>query len=366
MHITLIEPFFAGSHQQWAEGLQKNSSHEIKILSLPGRHWKWRMFGGAVSLAKEFKAKIKKTDLILASDMLDLSTFLGLVRKETEGVATALYFHENQLTYPWSPTDQDTENGRKNEYAFMNYTSALAADKIYFNSQYHLQSFLGELPSFLNQFPDHKENQNIEFIRQKSEVLYLGMDLSKYDLIISKKKKKDIPILLWNHRWEYDKNPEDFFSILFELKEEGFLFELIILGEKYKRYPKIFDEAKIKLGKEIIHFGFAKTFEEYAQWLKIADILLVTSHQDFFGGSIIEAMYCNVIPLLPNRLSYPEHIPNSLQELLIYYSKNDLKNKLIQLLNQEAIINKIELKNHIQKYNWKNIIDQYDQSFKSV
>ena len=38
----------------------------------------------------------------------------------------------------------------------------------------------------------------------------------------------------------------------------------------------------------------------------MSDILPITSNQDFFGGSIIEAMYCETTPLLPKRLTYPE------------------------------------------------------------
>ncbi len=56
MKILILEPFFSGSHRQWAEGYQRHSRHEVEILSLKGRHWKWRMFGGAVSLANDFMA----------------------------------------------------------------------------------------------------------------------------------------------------------------------------------------------------------------------------------------------------------------------------------------------------------------------
>ncbi len=360
MHITLIEPFFTGSHQKWAESFQKNSRHEVQILSLKGRHWKWRMFGGAVSLARMFKAEVNQTDLILVSDMLDLATFLGLLRKESQGISTAIYFHENQLTYPWSPSDEDVKKGRHNEYAFMNYTSALAADKLFFNSQYHLDSFINALPDFLKQFPDYHEFQNIELIKNKSQVLYLGMDLKIFDKYEAFDIEKEEAIILWNHRWEYDKNPESFFKILFELKNEGFKFKLVVLGEQYSRSPKIFNEAKIKLKDEILHFGFAASFGEYARWLKTSDIMPVTSNQDFFGGSVVEGIYCGAISLLPNRLAYPEHLSQENKTEFIYNSEKELKEKLIQLINNYNSVDKKELKGFIKKYDWGNCIDNYD------
>ena len=67
MKILLIEPYYTGSHKKWAKGLKKHSSHHIKILSMKGQFWKWRMHGGAVTLAKMFNNMDWKPDLILAS-----------------------------------------------------------------------------------------------------------------------------------------------------------------------------------------------------------------------------------------------------------------------------------------------------------
>ena len=91
MKILIIEPYFTGSHKQWAEGYKRHSSHEIKILSLKGQFWKWRMHGGAITLAKMFDAMDWLPDLILATDMLDLNTFLSLTRDKSNGIPTALY-----------------------------------------------------------------------------------------------------------------------------------------------------------------------------------------------------------------------------------------------------------------------------------
>ena len=109
MKILLVEPYYTGSHKQWAEGYQKYSRHQINILSMKGQFWKWRMHGGAVTIARRFKDMKWQPDLILATDMLDLSTFLALSRKKSYGISTAIYFHENQLAYPWSPKDRDIQ-----------------------------------------------------------------------------------------------------------------------------------------------------------------------------------------------------------------------------------------------------------------
>ena len=136
MKILLLEPYFTGSHKSWAEGYQSNSAHEIQIISLPGQFWKWRMHGGAITIAKEFLQLDFDPDLIIATDMLDLTSFLSLTRERTSHIPTVLYFHENQITYPWSLTDRDVQEKRDVHYGFINLSSALAADHVLFNSKY--------------------------------------------------------------------------------------------------------------------------------------------------------------------------------------------------------------------------------------
>lgn len=366
MKILLIEPFFGGSHQQWAEGFQAHSSHDVHILSLPARHWKWRMYGGAVELAHQALQLDFKPDLLLATDMLDFTTFLALTQKQFAGIPTAIYFHENQITYPWSPTDQDVALQRNNQYGFINYTSALVADKVFFNSPYHLQSFCGALPSFLGQFPDNKSLQTIEIIREKSSVLPLGMDLRKLNILVQQ-KTSDVPTLLWNHRWEYDKNPDLFFESLLQLKAENIDFQLVILGENYKNAPPIFQKANEQLAQNIIHIGYAKSVEAYAKWLWRSDILPVTSHQDFFGGSVVEALYCNCCPILPKRLAYPMHISIDKHHEFFYDTDADfyeaLKTTILAFPNKNE---NYTCRDFVARYDWLTLAPHYDTLFSEV
>ena len=59
LKILLIEPYYTGSHKKWANDYRRLSNHNVKILSLKGQFWKWRM----VYLIKDNNEK----DLILIS-----------------------------------------------------------------------------------------------------------------------------------------------------------------------------------------------------------------------------------------------------------------------------------------------------------
>ena len=132
MNITLVEPFYTGSHRQWAINLQKYSRHNISILSLPGRFWKWRMHGAAVTLASRMNNLLEIPDLLVVTDMLDVAVFKALLDQRFSAIPILLYFHENQITYPWSLDDPDPGLQRDRHYGFINYTSCLAADRIAF------------------------------------------------------------------------------------------------------------------------------------------------------------------------------------------------------------------------------------------
>lgn len=362
MKILLLEPYLTGSHAAWANGYAQHSQHQVDILSLPGRFWKWRMHGGAVTLAREFLASSLRPDLILATDMLDLTTFLALTRERTAHIPTAIYFHENQLTYPWSPTDRDIARQRDKHYGFINYTSALAADAVLFNSPYHLESFMGALPDLLKHFPDYNELETVEQIREKSQVLALGLDLQRFDEF-GPNRANEKPLLLWAHRWEYDKSPEAFFKALTILSERGLDFELVVLGENFSRRPDVFLEAEKTLARHIVQFGYVDTFAAYAQWVWKADIMPVTSNQDFFGASVVEAAYCDCFPLLPKRLAYPYIVPSEYHAQCFYDDFDDLLVRLAEAIANIEQTRRFSLRAVMAQYDWQAQRKAYDRLF---
>ena len=364
MKILLIEPYHTGSHKKWAEGLKKHSSHHIRILSMKGQFWKWRMHGGAVTLANMFNNMDWKPDLIISTDMLDLTTFLALTRAKSNGVLTAMYFHENQISYPWSPRDRDVLNKRDNHYGFINFASALSADKVFFNSSFHMKTFLNNLKPFLKTFPDNNEISTIEEIKNKSDVLYIGLDFSNFK--VRSDQKTDTPTILWNHRWEYDKNPELFFNVLKKLKDKRIDFNLIVIGESFGNSPKIFEKAKIEFKEHIIKWGYQKSIEDYIDSLFMSDIIPVTSNHDFFGVSVMEAVFCNVWPILPDRLSYKELFKDKGYMENIYNDDNLLVEKIEAAIKNIHQIRNQSLKKVAKKYDWERLARVYDTEFEKI
>ena len=271
MNLYLIEPYFTGSHQSWAEGYARSSQHRVELLTLPGYFWKWRMHGAAVTLAPQLRAAFSGAhppDLLLATDMLDVTTLLALCRDVAQRVPVGFYFHENQLTYPPPPGSK-----RDLHYGWINYVSALASERVFFNSRYHLDAWYDELPRLLKHFPDYNELEQVAVLRAKSEVLYPGVALGRLGAAVpdadlpERGRAGAAPLILWNHRWEFDKQPQQFFALLRRLDELGLPFRLAIAGESFRQQPTEFLEAREHFRERLVHFGHA-TPEQYRALLQ--------------------------------------------------------------------------------------------------
>jgi glycosyltransferase involved in cell wall biosynthesis len=370
MRIWLVEPYCTGSHEAWAEGYRAHSRHDVRLLTLPGRWWKWRMQGGAITLARQAARVLEGgpadagtacPDLILASDMLNLPLFLSLVGPPLCNVPVAVYFHENQLTYPLQPGEK-----RDLHYGFINTVSALRADAALFNSRYHLEEFFEELPRLLKHFPDYNELWLVDALRARSEVLPLGLDLSRLAGYRPTSTNRGQPLILWNHRWEYDKDPDTFFRAVYQLADGGLDFGLILLGESFRNWPEEFLEARQRLADRIVHFGYAADTAAYARLLWQADIVVSTALHEFFGAAVVEACYCGCFPILPHRLAYPELIPDQYHDICLYDGFDDLVTRLWRAVVDCDQTRAFSLSQVMERFDWREMAVRYDDLLESV
>lgn len=308
--ILALNPWHGGSHRAFLDGWIDHSRHEFTVLPLPAYKWKWRMRHSAVTFSEQLresmadeKSATLQWDVLFCTDMLGLAEFRGLCPDPVSQLPTIAYFHENQLTYP---TQQDEE--RDFHFAYSNMTSALAADVVWFNSNYHRDEFLTALRTLLRRMPDFGHEESVDQILAKSEIQHPGIEASAPESIAERKERPaDRPLrIVWASRWEHDKNPELFFAALDELSGLNVPFEISVLGESFRNSPACFEEAKAKLSSQIRHWGFAESRAEYLQILSESDVVVSTARHEFFGISVLEAVAAGCRPLIPNALAYPE------------------------------------------------------------
>ena len=360
LKFLFLEPFFGGSHREFAQGLVAHSRHSIDLLTLPARFWKWRMRGAALYFIKKVTA-LKSYHGLITTDLMSLSDFKALARGACP--PTLMYFHENQLTYPLAPGEHTDY-----QYGFTDITSALAADRILFNSDTHSDAFFEGLPGFLNLMPEYRPHWVVDDIRAKAGVLYPGCRFAAGTVSLQDPPLQSPPLIIWNHRWEFDKNPEAFFDALDAVLENGVEFRLALLGENFQAVPKAFNRARSRYGRRIMQYGYVESRQEYIKWLQRGAIVISTSAQENFGISVVEAVRCGCLPLLPARLAYPEIIPQEFHNRVLYGNQKDLVQKLSQLIKDYAQFQDLRhrLSDAMQQFAWANLIDRYDEELEKL
>jgi len=363
LRILALEPYYGGSHRAFLDGWAGASRHHFRLLTMPARKWKWRMRGSAMWCAQRLAGSdpAGEFDLILTSDMMPVADLRALLPRALADLPVVCYFHENQLTYPLSPDDR-----RDYQYAFTNMASCLAADEVWFNSAYHRAGYLAAIDKLLNEMPDCVPPGIAATIAAKSRVMHPGVGLSGLERppVLAPGQP---PVILWNHRWEYDKGPEAFFQALFSLSEAGVPFRLLVAGERFRTRPAIFDEARRRLADRIDHFGYYQTRQAYLEALQSADLVVSTAIHEFFGLAVIEAMAAGCFPILPERLSYPELIPAELRSLVFYQHDSQLGAKLAAFLRAPPAQEPWRaLVDHAGRFAWERRAAEFDDGLERV
>ena len=356
LKFLFLESFYGGSHRDFADGLVTHTKHQVELVTLPARFWKWRMRGAALHFFKKIDS-FAHYDGLMVTDLMSLADLKAMTGTHCPPVL--VYFHENQLSYPLAPGER-----MDYQFGFTDITTALTADRLLFNSHYHLTSFLSKLPAFIGMMPEFKPSWVTADIRCKAKVLHPGCRYTgTSDLSQANAKKTSPPLIIWNHRWEFDKNPDAFFNALDVVDRLGLKFRLALLGENFQALPKAFIAAKNRFQSQIVTYGYEDSKASYYDWLKQGAVVVSTAQQENFGISVVEAIRFGCLPLLPNRLSYPEILPLKYHADFLYQNQTDLINKLAHLLTDIHHHTKIqsELSTAMSQYAWEKIIENYDQ-----
>lgn len=347
--ILLLEPYYGGSHKAFLTGLQHHVNCRFTLLSLPARKWKMRMQLSAPWFAEQIRNLISNGacfDAILTSTFIDTAVLRSLLAGQGLYLPIGIYFHENQFSYPGQVHDPGIF-----QFTSINFTSALCADSLAFNSRYNLESFLTGIRGYLKKAADMDLRFLEDQIRSRSMVLYPGLDFSLIDNA-PPRQKNERPVLVWNHRWEHDKDPDTFFQTLFELQSLD--FQLIVLGEQFRSQPDIFVKAQKLLSDRLLHFGYAESVEEYTALLRQGDIVVSTALHEFFGMAILEGVRAGCRPVVPERLSYPELFAEQYR-----YRENGLKKHLTALLAHPQPFSRKSAAKMTDPYSWPHLAGQY-------
>ena len=369
LRILALEAYYGGSHQAFLDGWASRSRHAWTTLTLPAHSWKWRMRHAAATFSQEINRHVQdgqSWDVVFTSDMLNLAELRGM-SPALANTPTALYFHENQLTYP-----NQEEQARDLHFAFTNLISASTAESVWFNSAFHREEFLNAFQDWLPRLPDFQPMHLVEQVASTSVVQSPGISpISRGERSTSGPLK-----ILWAARWEHDKGPETFFTALRQLKSDGIEFRVSVLGEQFRNAPDVFADAKQEFADEIELWGFVPSRNEYEAALRDCDLFVSTALHEFFGIAAVEAMRAGAYPLLPDRLAYPELLqieeyPHRRDSFLYDGSASDLATRLTKLAERHQGCelwrgDPNEISNALARFDWQRRVPVLDDAIADV
>lgn len=383
MRILLLSPYDAYSHKMWRQRLETGlSNHHWTTLTLPPRYFGWRIRSNSLTWAINARETLKQPyDLLIASSMTDLASLLGMV-PALSNTPTLLYFHENQFAYPSTQAPKHIIDAQ-----MVTLYAAIAADHLAFNSCHNKQTFLLGIKNLLNKMPDHTPKHLDQVLSKKCSVIpvpapqKIKSHATKPTESEQKTRLHDDTInILWNHRWEHDKGPDRLYLIakhLYQLSENKHSpkIRLYIAGQSFRSIPNSLQALKRDFSSLIAHWGYIDDTDRYHNLMDQCHIVLSTALHDFQGLSILEACQHKCIPIVPNRLAYPEFIPNIFRypsfiqdpekESMLATSKIlSAAQTLINSHNSERPDH--TFKSSLQLVQYKNLVSQYDHLFRKL
>jgi glycosyltransferase involved in cell wall biosynthesis len=284
-----------------------------QLLSLPPRHFSWRVRGNPLYWALAERPLLEQDyDLLVATSMVDLATLRGLVPALSR-LPSIVYFHENQFDYP-----QHRQQHSLLEAQMVSLYSALAADRLVFNSGYNLRSFLKGCQALLQRLPDRVPPGIVAGFEASSQVLPVALKLQSADAVQplwpgaagTMRDYPDRPLrLLWAGRFEHDKGGDRLLLLLDELERSGLDYQLAVVGQQFRNSPAVFGQIEQQFSHRLVQFGYVVDPKDYRALLGAADLVVSTATHEFQGLAVLEAVASGALPVVPDRLAYPEIYP---------------------------------------------------------
>lgn len=339
--VAVIEPWGGGSHAAWTAGLRRHSRHDITVVTLADRAWRWRLRGSAPWFAERIAGLRRRPEVLIVSSLVDAASLRGLTGRD---VPMVLYAHETQWAYPGDRLDVES--------AMRNLVSMLAVDQVWFNSDVHRRTALAAAADLIDRMPVDQRVDAVARLEAKSDVVYPGVDLSWATPTFV---EDGPPVVLWPHRWDSDKNPDVFERALSALDAGAADFRLVLAGDDSCPSSDVRARIVDRFAQRILAVG-PFDVDAYRRWLHRSHLVVSCTAHEFFGMAVVEALAAGCRPVLPGAFSYPEIVAETAVDRL--YAPGRFGSALAGEIRRWPDLGPAV---SVERFAWGNRIGEYDE-----
>ncbi len=139
--------------------------------------------GGELVCRAAHAALVRRVDLLFTSEAMNLANLYRMM-PALASLPSVVYFHENQLPPP------DTLGGA---LELVNLNTATAATEIWFNSLYHLRTFLERASALVEKHPELSSRNPMPQLTAKAHLMRPPLDWSAGAGVSQRKRRSPQP-----------------------------------------------------------------------------------------------------------------------------------------------------------------------------
>ena len=299
LDILALEPFYGGARKAMLEALLRYSRHRWTLLKLPPRRIERRMAAAAHWFAEQLSRHwVGRADVLLTSEAMNLADLFRLMPALADK-PSVVYFHDNQLP-PINATSEQP-------WQLVNLGTATAATEIWFNSLYHLRTFLKRASAVVERHPELSGRNPLPDMTAKAQLMPPPVDIAPAHKLLEQGDIQRDPRMLF-----VDTRDADVAML------NAALGGLYRRGEKYS----LTTVGPVDGLDDLLPRQTISERDEDAQLRAILKSAVMFSARPTAACDhhAVRALQLGCWPIFPNSGVYPELLPQSLHPLCLYDS----------------------------------------------
>ena len=302
LDILALEPFYGGARRVMLESLIHCSRHRWTLLKLPPRRIERRLTTAAHWFAEQLSRHwAGRCDVLFTSEAMNLADLFRLVPALLKK-PSVVYFHSNQLPEPDAEQDSPLD--------LVNLNTAVAASEIWFNSLFHLRSFLAKASALVRRHPELSGLNPMPEITAKSQLMTPPVEYRQlHELAQSNPVRRERRTVFVETR---DANPDLLNRALGTLMRRGEQFKLVTIGN--------LDGVSDQFPRETLSEN-DDTSQLYG--MLRSGVFMSVKIGAPFDHHCVRALAAGCYPMVPNVGVYRELLPEMLHPPCLYNGEPD-------------------------------------------